>query len=85
MKEKKVTKKTKRVPPEMMSQLQHMLKMSRKGKMLGDEKMFDVSLDSGYTQTATSYLTDFEEGSVEDLETPIVMEGVAGNIEVKQK
>ena len=77
--------KTKMVPVEMMPQLQQILKMSGKGEMLGDDRMFDVLADTGCTQTATSYLSDFEEGSLIDLETPIVMEGVAGNIEVRQK
>ena len=54
-------------------------------KGLMNPEVRPVLMDCGASACTGSHLDDFVEGTLEDLETPIIMEGVGGGMEIKQQ
>jgi hypothetical protein len=53
--------------------------------LLGAGDSFELIFDTGCTKTSTGFVEDFVVGTLEDLSTPIHMNGIAGGLEIKQQ
>ena len=66
------------------TKLKHILSLISNNDVQAEYKAFELIVDTGCTNSSSTFIDDFKHGSMKELDEPLVIEGINGNITVKQ-
>ncbi len=76
---------TTKVKKKDLGKLRGVLEYTSLAGFINPDDHFEVIVDTGCTVTSTPNKSDFVRGSLTTLDSPVIMEGVGGDLEVQQK
>ena len=75
---------TNEISKEYIPRIREIMHLTSCDTLLGPTEMYDVIIDTGCSNSASAYMEDFVKGSVKPLAKPITIEGIGGDIQVKE-